>query len=417
MKYCFAVICMLVIYPIYSREQSFQSLMSVDSQSGYSTNPYLNSWVGVWNTSLVGAYWLVAPDLQVEWYQNGNSLTGSMGGFFQPYLGNGNFAYGGVTYFQFQRNFSYHWQANITTGGQLISSQFGRSLGWVQSHVNWIMSPISELTLNLGTTFIKYSGLAYSNTSAIRFDSYGFQFETWPLYHWRINLSVYGDLDNIGKPSKNITTQLAITHLWNNGSELVLSGSIGQYENEINVINGSNGSTNIPTSTVTQSVKNHLYNFRLQGEYPLTNHWSLTGSIATSSWTSSLTSNNQKDFQTSVGARWYFYPKIGRQSNDIKPQWYQKGMLLYFRVHYSGQGRLFIVGDFDNWSKPGKPLIKQTDNTYTTVLRLKPGVYEYKILAISGSNTHWLKLAHDVSTIPDGFGGVNGRFIVDMSKQ
>lgn len=83
------------------------------------------------------------------------------------------------------------------------------------------------------------------------------------------------------------------------------------------------------------------------------------------------------------------------------------------RIHYKGEGRLYIAGDFNNWNRPGIPLTELSDNTFIAQLNLEPGSYEYKILRVHGSSEEWIKLSKDSYTVSDGFGGRNALLLVE----
>jgi hypothetical protein len=46
-------------------------------------------------------------------------------------------------------------------------------------------------------------------------------------------------------------------------------------------------------------------------------------------------------------------------------------------------------------------------------LALDDGVYEYKILKVKGGETEWLKLDDTTIMVRDGFGGMNGRMVIE----
>jgi 1,4-alpha-glucan branching enzyme len=55
-----------------------------------------------------------------------------------------------------------------------------------------------------------------------------------------------------------------------------------------------------------------------------------------------------------------------------------------FRLNAPEAGSVAIAGDFNKWSKDARPLRRRKDGVWWVVLRLPPGVYQYKFV-VDGS--------------------------------
>ena len=76
-----------------------------------------------------------------------------------------------------------------------------------------------------------------------------------------------------------------------------------------------------------------------------------------------------------------------------------------FRYYDPDASRVYVVGDFNNWSVHADPMTdKNGDGQWTLLYTLSPGSYEYKFV-INGSK--WIPDPHNPQTVPDGFDGVN----------
>lgn len=106
-----------------------------------------------------------------------------------------------------------------------------------------------------------------------------------------------------------------------------------------------------------------------------------------------------------------------RQRRDMSPpspiEWSQRDELVELRYTYEGEGRLYLVGDFNNWSVGSTGLEEVSDGIYAARLALAPGRYEYKIVVVEGGTPRWLPLPDNVLTTDDDFGGTNGILLVE----
>ena len=82
-------------------------------------------------------------------------------------------------------------------------------------------------------------------------------------------------------------------------------------------------------------------------------------------------------------------------------------------IRYAGKGKLYLVGDFNNWNRPGIPMVEQEENRYVALLNLEVGAYEYKILRVQGEEEEWIPFSEDTYTVRDGYGGKNAMILIE----
>lgn len=123
-------------------------------------------------------------------------------------------------------------------------------------------------------------------------------------------------------------------------------------------------------------------------------------------------SRNWHRLHVGTGVQWQFQRRSQR-ARRTPALWQKKGQHVHLSFPYMSRGQLYIVGDFNDWTSPGIPLVQQREGYYTTSLTLRPGRYQYKILRIEAGETEWLSLPPEALTEDDGFGGINGVLIID----
>ena len=122
------------------------------------------------------------------------------------------------------------------------------------------------------------------------------------------------------------------------------------------------------------------------------------------------------DFGASAGLRVTLGGRLGAGEEREPWRTTERGALA-LRVPYEGQGRLYLVGDFNGWSSPGMPLRPVDDGVRGATLELDPGVYRYRLRLVDGDEERWFPLPAGVDTEPDGFGGVNGVLVVGPRRE
>lgn len=76
-----------------------------------------------------------------------------------------------------------------------------------------------------------------------------------------------------------------------------------------------------------------------------------------------------------------------------------------FKYFDTDAKRVYIVGDFNNWSPTADPMVDENgDGQWTLYYNLPPGVYEYKFVV---NGTEWITDPSNPEKVEDGFAGEN----------
>ncbi len=92
----------------------------------------------------------------------------------------------------------------------------------------------------------------------------------------------------------------------------------------------------------------------------------------------------------------------GKAGFQVTPEITAGGAI--FRYHDPGAKRVYIVGDFNNWSPYADPMKDADgDGTWELFFPMAPGSYAYKLI-VDGK---WIADPNNPLDEPDGFGGRN----------
>ncbi len=406
--------CMITCFIYRSNAQTLQGAFGIDTHLGYTTNTRLTPYVGVWDTTNTGSYTLIAPYIQADLLLKQGIISGAGGFLYQSFLNN-NVAWRGMYgTLQYQHYFSYTWRIDMSTGTRLVRSGYRQDLIWFQTFLDWNISPFLKFQFGASRSYRSYLNSPGVPDLHEHFTTYGVGLEYWPSFQWRLSVLVNGDLAHPIEPQKDFDAGLRVTRYFSDRSQLGFYSSWGQFQDSFSGQGSTGGSAPyVPAG----HMQNRLLQTGITGELPLTPSIFLTVRLSGLFLGSSYPEKKQMDSQGSLGLRFSFYPGSSDSKNLIEPKWRKDNGTFYFVARYNGRGHLFIVGDFNGWSKPGIPLIRKSGDTYIAPLHLKPGVYEYKILKIDHNQEEWVKLSKSAPKTGDGFGGINGRFIVSGLQQ
>lgn len=237
----------------------------------------------------------------------------------------------------------------------------------------------------------------------------------WPSYRWQLSAGLYSNLDTLPSLQKSLNARVTAGYHFRNGASIRLHTGIEQYQTEIPDTGGGLPGGGMPPggSSQADNATDRMFRIGLDGSVPVSNRISLFGSVEGLRFNSETSSVTTDDFQVSGGVRFSIEPRIGTGST-ISPVWNSdESGEQEVRINFSGEGRLYLVGDFNNWERTGIPLRKQSENTYVATLSLSPGAYEYKLLHVQGNSEEWMKFADDVYTVDDGFESENAMLLVE----
>jgi 1,4-alpha-glucan branching enzyme len=73
---------------------------------------------------------------------------------------------------------------------------------------------------------------------------------------------------------------------------------------------------------------------------------------------------------------------------------------------------VYLIGDFNNWSTEIEPM-ELINGKWQTILKLKPGAYQFKYMAIEDDQVQWYNDWHADAYVKSPFGGENSVVIID----
>jgi len=95
----------------------------------------------------------------------------------------------------------------------------------------------------------------------------------------------------------------------------------------------------------------------------------------------------------------------GRQAlleREVSPEIVDGGAM--FRYVNTDAKRVYIVGDFNNWSPNSDPMKDLNDDGHWSLFYpLRPGTYQYKFIV----DGRWIPDPRNQDSEPDGFDGIN----------
>jgi hypothetical protein len=415
------IVISIIYIPATMHAQNWQTSVSVDTRVGYSSNTYLNPFFSVWDPAVQSGYGVVSIFGQGFWSKNNNALEITGGLVAEPFFNNQSIWRGGLGLVDYRRKLTTSFNAGIEAGGSYFTGFHSAGTAWAQPYIRWFASPFTSLRLKAGTYFQSYQNFADTTDFSRRSEVFGLEFETWPGYHWQLKASVFGKLNKITAPQEQLRSALSVGYLFLNGSKITVLLGFEQYQFQFTTTGfdgGGPGNPPVggpPAQTETSQGNDQIWRLGLTGRYPINRSISIFTSIEGLRRTISTTTEQTSDFKVSGGIRFSFQPKVGSPKRGvITPEWQQKDdQTVTVTVHYSGGGRLYLVGDFNNWKREGIPLTEQPKNSYTAQVSVSVGAYEYKILHVEGATEEWLPFSNNTYTVDDGFGGENAMFLVE----
>lgn len=417
----FILLAMILSYAITDmcKAQQWDAVFSLDSRVGYSSNTYLNPFLSEWDPAAESGFNLTSIMGKTYWYKNKSSFSVTGGVFYEPLFKSGPGSWkGGMGLVDFNYRLTGKLRGGIEAGASYLSNSYSRTLTWFQPKVTWFISPFSLLRLKAGSNFRRYNNYPDGQEGYNRFDLYALEFETWPGSRWQVTAGLYGGLNTLPDIQEGFNIRTTAGYHFHNGASINLFSGLEQYQIEITESGGNlpgpgGGLPSGGPSSTTDVNTDRMLRFGVNGSMPINSRFSLFGTAERLQFYSETSSFTTGDYQVSGGVRFSFEPRIRSSSKVISPDWQINRDRQEVRVQFSGEGRLYLVGDFNNWKKAGIPLRKQSKNTYVTTLSLPAGAYEYKILHVQGDTEAWINFSGDIYTVDDGFGSENAMLLVE----
>lgn len=398
--------------------QNWDAVLSLDSRAGYSTNTYLNTYIGEWNPD-AGGYNLTSALGTVYWNKNKFSAHTTGGFYYQPMFSEvGTNWKGTLGLVRFNYRLSNSLSAGVEGGNTLADGAYRRTNYWLQPTIRWFATPFTSLKIKAGSSGQSYQNLADAEDSQRRYDLYSLELEHWPTYRWRLKGGLYGNLDTLPSVQEGFNTRFSAGYYFYNGTTLTIQTGLRQYQFSETITDGGGGGGlpgGPPTNNeTTVTATDRIFHFGLDASVPLNNRISAFSKAEGMLLNQESTESSSADYKVSAGFRISFEPKIKKsRKTTVEPEWETGEDRQQISVRYTGDAQLYIVGSFNDWEKPGIKLVQQSDNTHVAELNLSEGAYEYRILKVEGSSEEWLELSDQTYTVSDGFDSENAMIFVD----
>ncbi|MEL7833225.1 glycogen-binding domain-containing protein [Fodinibius sp. Rm-B-1B1-1] len=401
--------------------QEWDTVFSVDSRLGYSTNTYLNPYYGEWDRSQNVGYGVLSGIVQTSWIDDQNILDLTGLAVVEPlFEGSGTWK-GGLGLVSYRRKITPSFSVGVEGGGSHFNSSFSRSMGWIQPKLVWSVTPFSQLKLKAGSNFRSYQDYmvdSVSTTVSDRSELYAIEFETWPSFNWKFSSGLYGNMDAFPAIQEGFSSFIALSRLFREGAKIRVKMGLEQYQNEQTVTTGGGGGfppvgggPQETTETIRET--NRIFKLGVEGSVPVNKRITAFVHAQGLRYNATTTDQNINDVQISGGIRLSLQPKSRKNKGKASPDWNSNSNnKQQVEIKYSGDGRLYVVGDFNNWNRPGIPLVNVEKDFYRASIELPPGSYEYKILKIEQGEENWIDFAEGTYTVDDGFGGQNALLLV-----
>lgn len=413
MKKILPAMVLLACLPVKSFSQDWQAVFLLDSRSGYTGNTYLSPYLAEWDRSGKSGYFLIAPLGQVAFASDRFSADFTGGYVFQPFFDDRDSWNGLFGSFTSQFRLSDKVSAGVETGASRFDTVIERDLIWVQPFILFSPSLFTQLRLKTGSSFrTMYNFDTEGGDVDDRYDSYTIELETWPDFRWQLRSSLYG---SISDPAANIGFRFSANHRVNRSLKFLINTGLERFGYSVTTDTGGGGFPPIgaPGGQQTVTEADIILRAGLGTSWQLNKNLTLMIQGDVLNYSSSATGDSFSDIHVSGGVRIAMFPSFSGK-NKAKVDWKANGsQSVILKLNYKGDGRLFITGEFNDWEKPGIALSHQTGNRYAAQLSLEPGVYEYKILLVEGSDERWIDFSDDTYTVSDGFGGTNGLIFID----
>lgn len=409
------MICSLGFIPTHTYAQNWHTAFSLDTRTGYTTNTYLNPIVSEWDRSVDTGYLLALPVGQLSYTVN--NLSGNLSGgavynsfFDERKSWTGGFSTAGIRYL-LTNSFS----ATVDGGGSYFSTMYDRSLFWVQPGFNWSFTTFSQLRVKAGPAYRQLSGILIDGDQDYqRFNSYSAEIQHWRNFQWQFRGTVYGNLEDI---TGNIGFRGSAEYWRSRNWQLSFRAGLEQFRYEMMLDGGGNGGPPIGVPGVdgnkVSDEADRIFRTGIGAIYRLNSGIAFNVNADYLNYFSTAVDESLNDFHISAGLQFSFSKPLGR-SSGATTEWKQNDkQVVLLKLNYSGDGQLYILGDFNDWEQPGIPLTRQKKNRFAVELSLDSGSHEYKILLKEGDEEKWIDFSDDAYTISDGFGGENGLIFID----
>lgn len=407
--------------------QETRGFAVLEAEPGYLTNAYLDPGFAAWNPAVQTAFGALGATGLLEW-------TGERTGV--RLLGTGRwtaFADGTDAWQAYllrargDRELGAAWAGELDLALSEVRQTADQRALWVQGRLAWTASSRLRLSAGPGIAFRRLEAAgeagptepplpplpgAPSGPGGDRVPATSYVAsvgaDVWAGGGWRLELRGSGshtDADDLGVDFRGAAGSLRATRAFPGGGTLALGGGAEGF--------GYRSALDDPSAETPDS--DLLWHGEVGWSQRLGRSAELRARLA------ALGSGASTDGEGGDGSGFDYYASVGlrltvggalgeaeRQANLFTRT--EDGVRV--RVPYRGEGRLYLVGDFNGWADPGRPLEPAGDGVHAARLRLEPGVYRFRIRVREAGSERWLELPAGTATEDDGFGGENGVLVV-----
>lgn len=423
--------------------QHISSGVNLSLDGGFYSNNYLLPYVADWDRSENTTFSSFTPSAYIQLTGSGRTLTVNGTGQLLYYAGDRPDRAAGLLSSQFQQRVTSSVWLRAAGGlhfystSDYVHSQ-SRDMQWFQFAAEWFATPFTKFELTGGSAYRNYVLPDFENLYSSRHHSYGIGTEYWPGFRWRLRADFRSSLSHITTPGDGFSTALSLSHYTRSGTVLMLQTGLEQYTSEFQAFPDSDPAFSTsafaydqgavlplmdtrqiaaetdtdPDENITLTDRFHRSTFQVS--YPVSNRITITGTLSGLLWFTDEDDAIEADYNVSAGIQIPFSIRLSRSGELRNLNWASRepGEAV-LNVHYRGDQSLYISGDFNDWDRPGTPLRQTGRHRYSIELELSEGVYEYKISKRNREQLEWIELPEEVPTVSDGFGGENGRVIID----
>lgn len=408
--------------------QELRGFLVLEGDPGYLTNAYLDPGFGTWTPEIETAFGTAGASGLLEWSGERTTLSAAAAGRWIGFADSTPAWHAYLVRGGLERRLG----EDVAIGADGSFSDVRRSTEqrrtlWGQARLRWTASPRVRLTIGPGVARRRFVVPSSETTDGGPFQppippdgapdgpaagaeteatSYlGFVgLDVWPATRWRVRAEAYGahtEAADLGVDYRGAGGSLRLTRWLGGGASVTLGGGLEGFGFR------AASETTDPAALPEDDL---IWHSELAVGWPLDRRVELRGRLAGVGRTGRSGSEGP-DVYAAAGLR----VTLGGTLSSPRARairWSRTPDGLEVGVPYEGRGRLFLVGDFNDWSLPGVPLRPAGDGYHVAVLRLEEGSYRYRIRLVRGEEEGWLDLPEGTPTVSDGFGGTNGVVVV-----
>ena len=395
--------------------QQLETRLSVSGNSGVVSNTFLTPVLGEWDRSATAAYYSFMPTGTFSWTAPGRSIQVMAGGQVFDQLDKRPTWFGGLSNLTVSQRLTQNWTAETTGGLNHFQSDYTRNMQWAHVKVNRLLSTFTKASVQAGVSWRHYT--FEEETSSDRYDTYGLELEHWLGFNWNISGRFLSSFAHITDPTQGFSTAVTVGYRPVSDVSLSLRLSVDQYTDEFR-LDGEGGAAPPEGDQTDETfvIEDQIFRGSINGRYNLNRNVALTGRVSGLGWSSSTDDQLLTDYEVTAGVEVSITPDFstGDELREVFWENLSADEPSVIEVRYRGEGRLYITGEFNDWEEPGIPLREVSRNRYRAEIDMTAGSHEYKIRVRRDDEGEWLDLPESTPTVDDGFGGRNGRIIVDL---